>query len=599
MGRAFSEIISGELAASPGLFAISSTQMHSLERQTGVRPISAPGISSERTLALLSGATEVGYGDFYIGGGRLRATLTLRDPATGHTIKVLRAESAAGDISGAASSLAHQISPNAGKYATANSLAIEAYMSGMEQPDPAASGEAAARAIAADPNFGPAYRMLASAKARLQDREGALAALAEGAARGDAIPPPERARIALEAAGLENNMDARLHALAALVKEVPGDLEALRALAELAYGTRDYPQAVSSLQKLLAVQPDNPDDLNQLGYAYAYSGKQAEALAALRRYQALRPNDLNALDSMGDVYLVSGNPQEAARLYLEVAQKDPHFQGGGDLFKASMARLMSGDLAGADALQKQSDTERAAAHDPAVPYHQAEWAWLSGRRKQAYQQLLEFARQSESGPLKELAANAYSELALWSLMLGDRAGAGEMVHQAVQFAGPKSAATVALVRFLALPAAPAEEWVARVGQLFHNAGAAPLQELWLAYAFLLNKNFAEAGALLAKSAASGLNTDDSLPILQAWALVETGKVSEAAPLLRLNPAPSMTGPALVTSLYFPRLYYLRGVVAEKQGKREEARADYQMFLQLSGPTPLQWGEEERAQKALR
>ncbi|MDR3701225.1 MAG: hypothetical protein P4L56_16380 [Candidatus Sulfopaludibacter sp.] len=599
MGRAFSEIIASELAAAPGLYAISSNQMHSLERQTGVRPVSAPGISSERTLALLSGATELGYGDFYIHDGKLRAGLTLRDPATGHTVQVLHAEGASGDIGGVAYSLARQISPAAGKYGTANPTAIEAYITGMEQADAGASGEAAARAIAADPNFGAAYRMLASAKARAQDREGALAVLGDAAKRGGAIPPAERARIALEAAGLENNMAARLHALAALVKEVPGDLEALRALAGLAYAARDYPLAVSAFQKLLAVQPGNPDDWNQLGYAYAYSGKQAEALAALRRYQALRPNDPNALDSMGDVYLVSGNPQEAARLYLQVVQKDPHFQDGGDLFKAAVARLMSGDLAGADALQKQSDAQHAAAHDPAMAYHQAEWAWLCGRRKQAYQQLLAFAQQSENGPLRELASNAYSELALWSLMWGDRSGAGDMVRKAVQFAGPKSAPTAALVRFLAQPAAPAAEWNARADQLFRNAGPAPVKDLWLAYAFLLNKNFAEAGALLAKSAATGLNTDDSLPILQAWALIETGKENEAAPLLRFNPAPPLTGPALITSLYFPRLYYLRALVAEKQGKREEARANYQMFLMLSGATPLAWGEEEKAQRALR
>lgn len=174
-----------------------------------------------------------------------------------------------------------------------------------------------------------------------------------------------------------------------------------------------------------------------------------------------------------------------------------------------------------------------------------------------------------------------------------------MVGKAGQAASPKTAPTVALVRFLAQPPAPAAEWDARAGQLFRNAGAAPLRDLWLAYALLLNKDFGEAEALLTKSAESGLNTDDSLPVLEAWALVETGKDNEAASLLKFNPAPPMTGPALVTSLYFPRLYYLRGVVAERQGKGEEARADYQLFLKLSGPTPFQWGEEEKAQKALR
>jgi hypothetical protein len=36
------------------------------------------------------------------------------------------------------------------------------------------------------------------------------------------------------------------------------------------------------------------------------------------------------------------------------------------------------------------------------------------------------------------------------------------------------------------------------------------------------------------------------------------------------------------------------LVAEKQGKPDEARANYQLFRQLSGPDPLVWGEEQRA-----
>ncbi len=600
MGRAFSEIITADLASAPGLSAIPSSQLHGFERQTGVRPISAPGISAERELALFSGATRLGYGEFSIRGGRLRARLTLEDPATGTMVRVLQAEAAAGDVNGAASSLAHQVAPGAGKYATANAAALEAYMTALETVAPDARSAAATRSVAADPNFGPAYRMLAGAKARQQDPEGALAVLADAAGRGDAIPAAERARISFDAANLRNDLAGRCQALAELVKAEPGDIEAWRSLAQLSFAARDYRQAVAAYRKTLAAQPNDPAALNELAYSYAYTGNLEAALESLGRYRSIRPDDPNVLDSLGDVHLISGNLSAAEKFYLQAFHKDPNFQGAGDLYKAAIARLMSGDIPGADAFQKQFDDARAAAHDPAVPYRQAEWAWIGGRRKQAYQDLTAFAQRSISGPLKELASSAYSELAWWSLLLGDRDGARDMVRKSVQFAGPKSAATVVLMRFLAQPPAPAAEWITRAGVLFPKPGQAAVKDLWLVYVFLLNKDFGAASDALQRLSQSGADgTDESLPILQAWTLVETGRESEAAELLRFNPVPPVTGPGIFTSLYFPRLYDLRARVAGKQGRREEAQAAYRLFLKLSGPTPLQWGEEQSAMLAVK
>ncbi len=596
MGRAFSEIITGELSAVPGLTVLGSAQMHAVERQVGVRPISAPGISAESSLALLNGATQIAYGTYAVLGGKLRAEVAIRDAAAGRTLKLLRAEAPAGDVYAAATELARQISPRAAAFGTTSAPAIEAYITGLE--DSTGSGDDATRAIAADPNFAPAYRMLAVARLRRQDREGALAAFAMARARGDAIPPAERARDAVEEATLRNDSAGRRRALAELVKQVPGDLDTWRALGELSYAARDYAQAINAFQKLLAATPDNAEALNQLAYSYAYSGNQSAALATLHRYQALRPNDPNVLDSTGDVYLVSGNLDEAAKSYLAAFQKDPHFQGGGDIYKGATAKLMAGDIAGADAVEKQSDMARAASHDTTLPYHQAQWAWNAGRRTEAYQQLLAFARQNQEGPLKEVSSAAYSELAAWSLMLGKRDDAAAMVRQAVALAGPKSSAPAVLVRFLTLPPAPAAEWSARAGQLFGAGGLASVKDLWLSYALLLNRDFAGAAAALGGIDGETLSADQTLPVLQAWSLLESGKVEQAAALLRFPPIPPMTGPSPFISMYFPRYFYLRGVVAEKQGKREEARAAYQLFLKLSGDTPLGWGEEQKARQAL-
>ena len=83
MGRAFSEVITAELAGAPRMYAIPSVRMHSYERNMGARPVSAPGISAERELALVSGANRIGYGYYATRGGRVQVRLVIENPQTG------------------------------------------------------------------------------------------------------------------------------------------------------------------------------------------------------------------------------------------------------------------------------------------------------------------------------------------------------------------------------------------------------------------------------------------------------------------------------------------------------------------------------------
>ena len=97
----------------------------------------------------------------------------------------------------------------------------------------------------------------------------------------------------------------------------------------------------------------------------------------------------------------------------------------------------------------------------------------------------------------------------------------------------------------------------------------------------------------------GPGADETLPVLLAWAWLETGKAADAAPLLAANPIPSPDGVTPFTVMYFPRLLYLRGRLAEAQQNRAAAAQAYRAFLELSGPTPLAWGEEKRAREFVR
>jgi tetratricopeptide (TPR) repeat protein len=584
MGRAFSDIIATELEGAPHIDIIDLARIHNLDRQLGVRPVSAPGISAESTGALAAGANRLALGDYSVRAGKLEVQLTLRDPASLKTVRVLSASAPAGEPLVAASTLARQISSAAKPYLTANEDALKAYFTAIETADPAARRQAANTAIAADSNFTPAYRLLAQAKLQAQDREGAIATLEAARTHDSGMPAAEKARVDFDVASLRNDPAARQAALAALAGVSNRNPDVWRSLGEAAYARHDYRQAAMALQHLLEIEPDDTNALNELGYSKAYLGDLDGALAALRRYQNLRPSEANPLDSQADVNLLLGHLREAEDLYLQGAKKDPNFLGGPgvELFKASMAHLMTGDVAGADVLAKQYQDARAAGHDPTVPYRAAQWLWISGRRKQAVQQMQAFAQSTERSPQHELAAIAYTEMALWSLYSGDRANAAAVLQKAMPLAGPASAATVILARFLAQPPGSDAEWTSRAAQLFRNPAQEGLRDLMTAYALLLDKQYQPASRVLQNLYDTGRATDEGIPALLAWTLLETGRAPDAAPLLRLNPVPPPGGIGSFTAFYFPRLYELRAMAAEKEGRTADAQTNRDLYRKLSG-----------------
>ena len=592
MGRAFPEILSRQLAGVPGVYAITPARLHTFDSALGKRATGAPGVSSERALAFAAGATRLGYGEYWRREGRVEARLTLEALPAGKT-EVITASS--GDVVGAAGALARQISPQAIPYATKDTAAIQAYALGVEAADPAAAVQDFEQAIAADPNYGPPYVLLAQWKLQGRDRGGAAAILQAGLARGDRMAKIDRAQLAFNDAGLRGDATARRRALAEWGRLTPDDPSVWTSMAELAMSGHAYGEAVDAYQKALAVQPDDPALLNQLGYASAYAGNMGAAVRALERYETLRPGDANPLDSLGDVNLLFGRLREAENFYLQAAKKDPGFEGGGEYRKAALARLMSGDLTGAGELDKVYRDRRAAGQDPLVDYYRAEWLWVSGSRKEAYQQLTAFAQRIEGGPLKQAAGEAYAELAVWSVGLGDRLAARQMAQKAGSLATPAPRNTIAVAQFLAQPSAAVTEWTARADRAFPQASEKPLRDRALAYALLVDRQFGAASQILkAIYESGGAGADESVALMLAWCDVETGLSKEAAELLRFNPLPPRGSIEPFRVFDFPRLFYLRGRVAALAGQADAARSQFQLFRKLSGDTPLAWGEESQA-----
>ena len=560
VGRAFEEILDAELAGAPELYAIPSSRLLAMDRALGARPVAAPGISAGQAAALSLGATRIGYGDY---------VLT------------------------AASALALQISPRASGYATHNQAALHAYIDALEAAGPAEAASRAEAALEADPGFGPAARLLAGLKVEHGDRAGALDCLNRALARATETPASEQARLRLEIATLENQSAARQEALAAVAAAEPANAEVWLELGNLAFARRDYGAAQAAFRKALDLDPTQVAALNQGAYAAAFGGHLDDAVAALRRYQALRPSDPNPLDSLGDVQLLTGHPRQAEAFYVQVAKKDPHFQNGGDWLKAALVRLMTGDRAGADGLSETYIQVRFAAQDPAADLYRAQWRFLSGRRREGYRDLEALARREGNGAARALAAEAHAQLAIWSLYMGDRGAARTHAQAAL---GTVQAA--ALAAFLAEPPASPAEWSVRAEKLAPGPEQVGRRDFVLRQALLLGKQFDAALPVLRRAYENAAPTDAELPVLLAWAYLETGQAASAATLLDRNPIPQPGGIDAFSACWFPRLFFLRGRAAEKQGRPDAARANYKLFLELSGDAPFQWGEEESAKASL-
>jgi tetratricopeptide (TPR) repeat protein len=587
MGRGFSEILSGELEGSSQGYIIQWRALHSLDASLGKRPAAAPGISAERTEALAAGADEILYGDFSVVGGLLRATVTQEDTVTR---KMVRAISATGPLDGGIFPVAGALARQLGQthaFGTRSPQALRAYVAALESPDPAAALGDFAQATTADPDFGQAYVFWLDTALGQRNRAEADRALGQARAHFDRLSELDRARLNFGGAVLRGDFPARVQALTEIVRLDPGDPNDHRALAEALMSTRHYDGAIAEFRHALSLRPDDIQSLNTMGYAAAYSGDLPTAIRVLRGYEELRPREPNPLDSLGDVHFVLGHYGEAEQFYLAARAKAPGFLNGGELLKAAQARLMTGNVAAATALFDRFLAERQATHDPLAEYHAAVWSWQTGGRRAAIERMDRLARAAEAGPLREVASRADAQAALWLLELGDGAAAGERVRKAVAEGGPATPVAIALVAFLTQPADAA----------FPETAQTVLKDYARAYALLFAKSFQPAVQVLEEIYGRPTSDlDDGLGVLLAWAYEETGQWQKAEPLLRLNPLPQAPGLATFSSLYFPRLFFLRGALLAQQGQRSEAVRNYRLFVTLSGADGEIWGEERRARQ---
>jgi hypothetical protein len=183
---------------------------------------------------------------------------------------------------------------------------------------------------------------------------------------------------------------------------------------------------------------------------------------------------------------------------------------------------------------------------------------------------------------------AMSQLSVWKLQTGDSKAADEWASRAAEGATSPAARNLsALSLAISNPEASSPE-------------AAPSgSRLGETYALLLAGKFAEAAPLL-ETLYRGTNphADGEVRTLLAWVYVKTGREAEAQQLIGTYPIPLSSGDPVFASMIFPRYLFVRGAVLQRQGKRAEAKAAYELFLKYAGDVPGIFEDEAAARKSL-
>ena len=557
-GRAVSTALVYDLAAAPNVYA---------------QPVdSLAGAQSIRASRILQGY-------FVVRSGRIEIRATLLDPRKTITVAsfALDAPSQAGLLP-LANQLAKRLNATARPFSTSNAAAFQDFGAALSKPDAASELSSFESATAADPRFAAAAMSSARLLIESGNRDQARPILA---AAMNAHPDPiDQARLEYLAATAANDTAARVKALKIMTRLTPADSQVPRELADLQSVQRQFQDAVPGYETVTRLDPEDAQAWNQLGYAYAYAQNLAGARRALDHYrQLLPPEEANPLDSLGEVSFYLGDYAGAEHYFLQAHEKNPAEFAGGELIKAAQARLMLGDLPAADVIFHRYLGLLQRSQGNLAGYQQAQWEFLTGRRKAALARLEKLVPAVEG----EAQALALCQLSIWKLETGDSKAAADLAAQAVASARtPRLRNLSAVCRYLtAMPA---------------SSSGLPAAD---AYARLFERKFTEAVPVL-----EGLYretnpaADAQVRTLLAWAYVESGRMPQAQQLLERAPIPFSSAEPLFADLIFPRYFYLRGAVFQNQGKRAEAKQNYELFLKYAGDMPGIFGDQSKARQSL-
>ncbi len=503
-------------------------------------------------------ASRVLEGYFFERNGRIGIRATLEDLGRARAVESF-------EIDGASSAgflplvneLARRLSPEVRAFGTQSEKAFQLYGEALAGRDSQSVEQDLEAATLADPGFAAGYvdeaKLLTETGNRAKARQVVLA--------GTHAKPDPIDAANLEYVGATASGDAtdRVKALELLTAATPANANIFTELGEMRYARRQFKQAVMEYRAAAQLDPGAAPVWNQLGYALAWAGDFNGARNALTQYQRLAPGDLNAIDSQGEVSYMLGDFKSASEEFEKASAKNPS-----ELLKAAEARLMAGDLQGADALFLKHLGPGARVQNGAG-YQMAQWEFMTGRRSAGMARMEKLAQ----GPSGDFQALALSQVSIWMLDCGDK-------KAAVVLAGKATAAALS----------PMARRVSAIATAIAAGGATTSgSKVVDSYALLFAKKYREALPLLqATYAETNPSVDGEIRTLLAWSYVETGGIDQAASLVESTPFVLSFGEPQFTTPILARYLFVRSAVLEHQGKKDEARNSQELYSRYAGIT---------------
>jgi len=111
--------------------------------------------------------------------------------------------------------------------------------------------------------------------------------------------------------------------LKAVAKISDQEITGLLQLGAFYYNQGQTDKALTILEGLAAVDPDNALVQGSLGAVYVKAGRNEEALTTLNRAHAMVPTDTSVLVNRGEVMMRLGRTQEAGRDFKQAMDLDP------------------------------------------------------------------------------------------------------------------------------------------------------------------------------------------------------------------------------------------------------------------------------------
>jgi len=178
------------------------------------------------------------------------------------------------------------------------------------------------RAAQADPDFAAAHLFLSTLTPNPEEQSSELK---KALALRDSKGQDERLLIDWLANTSQNQILPAITSMNELLDRYPRDKHLLYRAAIWFRNQRQLDRAVPLYERLLQLDSQFADALNQLAYIYAFQAEFDKAIADIKRYVAVLPNEPNPEDSYAEILRMAGRYDEAITHYRRALQIEPTF----------------------------------------------------------------------------------------------------------------------------------------------------------------------------------------------------------------------------------------------------------------------------------